>query len=121
LYELTLQAASRLVYSAISSHGRLEFAYNNARIELSASIEAISHDGFRRVFDIVAAMKHEVVAMLRARRRWCDRDTSSIAESPRHVPAVGPIRVDNRHLTRGRWRLDRKVRREPDYRDHNCI
>jgi len=60
-----------LVGIATSSHGRLDFAFNNAGIELSGAIETVTHSDFRRVFDInvwgiAAAMKHEVVAMLRS-------------------------------------------------------
>jgi NAD(P)-dependent dehydrogenase (short-subunit alcohol dehydrogenase family) len=62
---------ARLVGIATSNHGRLDCAFNNAGIELSGSIEAVTHSDFRRVFDVnvwgvAAAMKHEVRAMLRS-------------------------------------------------------
>jgi NAD(P)-dependent dehydrogenase (short-subunit alcohol dehydrogenase family) len=60
---------ARLAGIATSSHGRLDFAFNNAGIELSGSIETVTHSNFRRVFDInvwgiAAAMKYEVAAVL---------------------------------------------------------
>ena len=62
---------ARLAGIATSSHGRLDFAFNNAGIELNGSIEAVTHSDFRRVSDtnvwgIAAAMKHEARAMLRS-------------------------------------------------------
>lgn len=61
---------ARLAETAVSRHGRLDLAFNNAGIELGGPIEAITHADFNRIFAInvwgvAAAMKHEVAAMLR--------------------------------------------------------
>lgn len=54
---------------ALSTHGRLDVAFNNAGVEIVGPLEQVTEEQYRRTFDInvwgvLNAMKYEVGAML---------------------------------------------------------
>src|ERR1700745_170880 len=54
----------------LSSHGRLDVAFNNAGVEISGPLNEVTEEQYRRTFDInvwgvLNSMKHEVAAMLK--------------------------------------------------------
>jgi NAD(P)-dependent dehydrogenase (short-subunit alcohol dehydrogenase family) len=54
----------------LSTHGRLDVAFNNAGVEIVGPLEQVTEEQYRRTFDInvwgvLNAMKHEVPAMLK--------------------------------------------------------
>jgi NAD(P)-dependent dehydrogenase (short-subunit alcohol dehydrogenase family) len=54
----------------LSTHGRLDVAFNNAGVEIVGPLDQITEEQYRRTFDInvwgvLSAMKHEVAAMLK--------------------------------------------------------
>jgi NAD(P)-dependent dehydrogenase (short-subunit alcohol dehydrogenase family) len=53
----------------LSAHGRLDVAFNNAGVEITGPLHALSEEDYRRTFDInvwgvLNSMKHEIAAML---------------------------------------------------------
>ena len=54
----------------LSTHGRLNVAFNNAGVEIVGPLDQVTEEQYRRTFDInvwgvLNAMKHEVAAMLK--------------------------------------------------------
>ncbi len=54
----------------VATFGRLDVAFNNAGVEAAGPLSEVTEEGYRKVFDInvwgvLAAMKHEVGAMLK--------------------------------------------------------
>jgi NAD(P)-dependent dehydrogenase (short-subunit alcohol dehydrogenase family) len=54
----------------LSTHGRLDVAFNNAGVEIVGPLDQVTEEQYRRTFDInvwgvLSAMKHEVAAMLK--------------------------------------------------------
>jgi NADP-dependent 3-hydroxy acid dehydrogenase YdfG len=55
----------------LSTHGRLDVAFNNAGVEIVGSLTEVSEEQYRRTFDInvwgvLNSMKHEIPAMLKS-------------------------------------------------------
>ena len=55
----------------LSTHGRLDVAFNNAGVEIVRPLDQVTEEQYRRTFDInvwgvLNAMKHEVAAMLKS-------------------------------------------------------
>src|SRR6202035_105511 len=55
----------------LSTHGRLDVAFNNAGVEIVGPLDQVTDEQYRRTFDInvwggLNAMKHEVAAMLKS-------------------------------------------------------
>jgi NAD(P)-dependent dehydrogenase (short-subunit alcohol dehydrogenase family) len=55
----------------LSTHGRLDVAFNNAGVEITGPLQAVSEEHYRRTFDInvwgvLNSMKHEIAAMLKS-------------------------------------------------------
>jgi NAD(P)-dependent dehydrogenase (short-subunit alcohol dehydrogenase family) len=53
----------------LSAHGRLDVASNNAGVEITGPLQALTEEDYRRTFDInvwgvLNSMKHEIAAML---------------------------------------------------------
>jgi NADP-dependent 3-hydroxy acid dehydrogenase YdfG len=54
----------------LSTHGRLDVAFNNAGVEIVGPLDQVAEEQYRRTFDVnvwgvLNAMKHEVAAMLK--------------------------------------------------------
>jgi len=54
----------------VSTHGRLDVAFNNAGVEMTGPLNEVTEEQYRRTFDInvwgvLNSMKHEVAAMLK--------------------------------------------------------
>jgi len=54
----------------LSTHGRLDVAFNNAGVEIAGPLDQVTEEHYRRTFDInvwgvLNAMKHEIGAMLK--------------------------------------------------------
>jgi NAD(P)-dependent dehydrogenase (short-subunit alcohol dehydrogenase family) len=54
----------------LSTHGRLDVAFNNAGVEIAGPLPAVTEEHYRRTFDInvwgvLNSMKHEIAAMLK--------------------------------------------------------
>src|SRR6201984_2100865 len=54
----------------LSTHGRLDVAFNNAGVEMLGPLDQVTEEQYRRTFDInvwgiLNAMKHEIAAMLK--------------------------------------------------------
>ena len=54
----------------LSSHGRLDVAFNNAGVEIAGPLNEVTGEQYRRTFDInvwgvLNSMKHEIAAMLK--------------------------------------------------------
>ena len=54
----------------LSSHGRLDVAFNNAGVEIAGPLNEVTEEQYRRTFDInvwgvLNSMKHEIAAMLK--------------------------------------------------------
>jgi NAD(P)-dependent dehydrogenase (short-subunit alcohol dehydrogenase family) len=54
----------------VSTHGRLDVAFNNAGVEITGPLPAVTEEDYRRTFDInvwgvLNSMKHEIAAMLK--------------------------------------------------------
>ena len=54
----------------VSTHGRLDVAFNNAGVEIVGPLDQVSEEQYRRTFDInvwgvLNSMKHEIAAMLK--------------------------------------------------------
>src|SRR6202007_1263157 len=59
----------------LSTHGRLDVAFNNAGVEIVGPLDQVTEEQYRRTFDInvwgvLNAMKHEVAAMLKSGGGW---------------------------------------------------
>jgi NAD(P)-dependent dehydrogenase (short-subunit alcohol dehydrogenase family) len=98
--EADLQA---LVAFTLEKFGRLDLAFNNAGVEWNGSTLEVAEDDYRRVFDInvwgvLAAMKHEITAMLKT-GGGAIVNTSSIAG---HVGFAGAaVYVASKHAVEG--------------------
>jgi NAD(P)-dependent dehydrogenase (short-subunit alcohol dehydrogenase family) len=60
----------RAVDFVLSTHGRLDVAFNNAGVEIVGALEQVTEEQYRRTFDInvwgvLNSMKHEIAAMLK--------------------------------------------------------
>ena len=56
---------------ALSTHGRLDVAFNNAGVEIAGPLDQVTEEHYRRTFDInvwgvLNSMKHEIAAMLKS-------------------------------------------------------
>src|ERR1700756_2069672 len=54
----------------LSTHGRLDVAFNNAGVEIAGPLNEVTEEQYRRTFDInvwgvLNSMKHEIAAMLK--------------------------------------------------------
>ncbi len=54
----------------LSTHGRLDVAFNNAGVEIAGPLDQVTEEQYRRTFDInvwgvLNSMKHEIAAMLK--------------------------------------------------------
>jgi NAD(P)-dependent dehydrogenase (short-subunit alcohol dehydrogenase family) len=54
----------------LSTHGRLDVAFNNAGVEIGGPLDQVTEEQYRRTFDInvwgvLNSMKHEIAAMLK--------------------------------------------------------
>src|ERR1700732_154703 len=54
----------------LSTHGGLDVAFNNAGVEITGQLHAVTEEHYRRTFDInvwgiLNSMKHEIAAMLK--------------------------------------------------------
>lgn len=59
-----------LVKETVATYGRLDLAFNNAGLDILGPLTDVTEADYRRLFDVnlwgvVAAMKHEITAMLR--------------------------------------------------------
>ena len=87
----------------LSTHGRLDVAFNNAGVEIVGPLDQVTEDQYRRTFDInvwgvLTAMKHEVAAMLKT-GGGAIVNTSSIAG---HIGlAQASIYVATKHAVEG--------------------
>ena len=73
----------------LSTYGRLDVAFNNAGVEITGPLPAVTEEDYRRTFDInvwgvLNSMKHEIVAMLRT------------GAAPLSIPPVSPAISDCR-------------------------
>jgi NAD(P)-dependent dehydrogenase (short-subunit alcohol dehydrogenase family) len=87
----------------LSTHGRLDVAFNNAGVEIVGPLDQITEEQYRRTFDInvwgvLSAMKHEVAAMLKT-GGGAIVNTSSIAG--RIGLAQASIYVATKHAVEG--------------------
>jgi NAD(P)-dependent dehydrogenase (short-subunit alcohol dehydrogenase family) len=60
----------RAIDYVLSTHGRLDVAFNNAGVEMVGPLDRVTEEQYRRTFDInvwgvLNSMKHEVAAMLK--------------------------------------------------------
>jgi NAD(P)-dependent dehydrogenase (short-subunit alcohol dehydrogenase family) len=60
----------RAIDYVLSTHGRLDVAFNNAGVEMVGPLDTVTEEQYRRTFDInvwgvLNSMKHEVAAMLK--------------------------------------------------------
>jgi NAD(P)-dependent dehydrogenase (short-subunit alcohol dehydrogenase family) len=98
--EAEVQAAVEFV---VSTHGRLDVAFNNAGLEATGPLAEITEEKYRAVFDInvwgvLSAMKHEVAAMLTSGGGAIVNTTSAFG----HVGATGvTIYVGSKHAVEG--------------------
>src|SRR5580704_2961407 len=68
----------------LSTHGRLDVAFNNAGVEITGPLHAVTEEHYRRTFDInvwgvLNSMKHEIAAMLKTGGGGAIVNTSSVA------------------------------------------
>jgi NAD(P)-dependent dehydrogenase (short-subunit alcohol dehydrogenase family) len=87
----------------VSTHGRLDVAFNNAGVEIMGPLDQVTEEQYRRTFDInvwgvLSAMKHEVAAMLKT-GGGAIVNTSSIAG--RIGLAQASIYVATKHAVEG--------------------
>jgi len=87
----------------LSTHGRLDVAFNNAGVEMLGPLDQVTEEQYRSAFDInvwgvLSSMKHEVTAMLRS-GGGAIVNTSSIAG---HIGlANASIYVATKHAVEG--------------------
>ena len=60
----------KVVDFVLSTHGRLDVAFNNAGVEIVGPLDQVTEEQYRRTFDInvwgvLSSMKHEIPAMLK--------------------------------------------------------
>jgi NAD(P)-dependent dehydrogenase (short-subunit alcohol dehydrogenase family) len=60
----------RVINFVLSTHGRLDVAFNNAGVEIAGPLNEVTEEQYRRTFDInvwgvLNSMKHEIAAMLK--------------------------------------------------------
>ena len=60
----------RVIDFVLSTHGRLDVAFNNAGVEIAGPLNEVTEEQYRRTFDInvwgvLNSMKHEIAAMLK--------------------------------------------------------
>ena len=87
----------------LSTHGRLDVAFNNAGVEIVGPLDQVTEEQYRRTFDInvwgvLSAMKYEVAAMLKT-GGGAIVNTSSIAG--RIGLAQASIYVATKHAVEG--------------------
>jgi NAD(P)-dependent dehydrogenase (short-subunit alcohol dehydrogenase family) len=61
---------ARAIDFVLSTHGRLDVAFNNAGVEIAGPLHEVTEEHYRRTFDInvwgvLNSMKHEIAAMLK--------------------------------------------------------
>ena len=61
---------ARAIEFVLSTHGRLDVAFNNAGVEIAGPLHAVTEEHYRRTFDInvwgvLNSMKHETAGMLK--------------------------------------------------------
>lgn len=87
----------------LSTHGRLDVAFNNAGMEMLGPLDQVTEEQYRRTFDVnvwgvLNSMKHEIVAMLKT-GGGAIVNTSSIAG---HIGlAQASIYVATKHAVEG--------------------
>src|ERR1700683_3204284 len=87
----------------LSTHGRLDVAFNNAGVEMLGPLDQVTEEQYRSTFDInvwgvLNSMKHEITAMLKT-GGGAIVNTSSIAG---HIGlAQASIFVDTKHDVNG--------------------
>ena len=87
----------------VSTHNRLDVAFNNAGVEISGPLDQVTEEQYRRTFDInvwgvLNSMKHEVAAMLK-NGGGAIVNTSSVAG---HIAAPqSSIYVATKHAVEG--------------------
>jgi NAD(P)-dependent dehydrogenase (short-subunit alcohol dehydrogenase family) len=69
----------------VSTHSRLDVAFNNAGVESTGPLNEVTEEQYRRTFDInvwgvLNSMKHELAAMLKT-RGGAIVNTSSVEQS----------------------------------------
>jgi NAD(P)-dependent dehydrogenase (short-subunit alcohol dehydrogenase family) len=93
----------KAVNFVLSTHGRLDVAFNNAGVEIVGALDQVTEEQYRRTFDInvwgvLSAMKYEVGAMLK-NGGGAIVNTSSIAG---HIGlAQASIYVATKHAVEG--------------------
>ncbi|HYY29646.1 MAG TPA: glucose 1-dehydrogenase [Chthoniobacterales bacterium] len=93
----------KAVELVLSTHGRLDVAFNNAGVEIVGPLDQVTEEQYRRTFDInvlgvLNSMKHEVAAMLKT-GGGAIVNTSSIAG---HIGlAQASIYVATKHAVEG--------------------
>jgi NAD(P)-dependent dehydrogenase (short-subunit alcohol dehydrogenase family) len=98
--EADVQAA---VNFTVTTHGRLDVAFNNAGLEMVGPLNEITEEKYRTVFDInvwgvLSAMKHEIAAMLKTGGGAIVNTTSALG----HVGiAQATIYVGSKHAVEG--------------------
>jgi NAD(P)-dependent dehydrogenase (short-subunit alcohol dehydrogenase family) len=87
----------------LSTHGRLDVAFNNAGVEIAGPLDQVTEEQYRRTFDInvwgvLNSMKHEIAAMLKT-GGGAIVNTSSVAG---HIGLPGAsIYVATKHAVEG--------------------
>ena len=93
----------RLIDETVGRYGRLDVAFNNAGVEWAGSTADATEADYRRVFDInvwgvLAAMKHEIPAMLKTGGGAVINTTSGLG----HVGMAGmSVYVASKHAVEG--------------------
>src|ERR1700751_2604303 len=94
---------AKAVDFVLSTHGRLDVAFNNAGVEITGPLDQVTEEQYRRTFDInvwgvLNSMKHEVTAMLKT-GGGAIVNTSSVAG---HIGfSGGSIYVATKHAVEG--------------------
>jgi NAD(P)-dependent dehydrogenase (short-subunit alcohol dehydrogenase family) len=93
----------KVVDFVLSTHGRLDVAFNNAGVEIVGPLDQVTEEQYRRTFDInvwgvLCSMKHEIPAMLK-NGGGAIVNTSSVAA---HIGiSQGSIYVASKHAVEG--------------------